>query len=134
MSVTSIVVVSLVAMAALAWLAWRQRRSLRWPGDAECLEIMRQEGVDLSKPRRIEFHLHFPSREAALEAERAVAAAGFASQVGGGPGLPDAILCASKVLMPNKAEFRNVRKQLGAVARQHGGSYKGCFPRGGGEA
>ena len=134
MSLTSIVVVGLVLMAALAWLAWRQRRSLRWPGDAECLEIMRQEGVDLSKPRRIEFHLHFPTPQAALEAARAVEAEGFASQVGAGPGLPDAILCASKILMPNKAEFRAVRKQLGAVARNHGGTYMGCFPRGGGDA
>jgi len=128
---TTVVLVTGIAIAALAWLAWMQRRGARWPSDAECIAILRQAGVDLTKPRKLDFHLHFATRVIALEAERTAREAGFATRVGGGPGLPDAILCASRTLVPSVGELRAVRKQLEAVARRHGGRYEGCLPRGG---
>jgi len=113
---------------AVAYLAWTQRRSLRWPGDAELLDGMRNEGVDLSKPHAIEFHLHFPSRQVALDAERAAVAEGYETQVSAGEGLPVAILCAKRSLVPNKSALRAIRAQLDALARQYGGTYEGWIP------
>jgi hypothetical protein len=122
--------VGLAVLAAVALLAWTQHRALRWPSDAECAEILRQEGVDPSKPRMIDFHVHFPSREMALRAERAIQDLGFEVHVGGGPGSPRAILCARKMLLPTKAALRAVRRELGPLSRTFGGSYQGCLPRG----
>jgi len=125
-----IVIVSIAVALALAveYVAWIQRRSLRWPSDADLLEGMRRDGIDLSKPHTIEFHLHFASREVALEAERAVVAEGYETQVSAGEGLPTAILCAKRSLVPNKSELRAVRAQLVALARRYGGTYEGWFP------
>jgi len=128
MNVLAILALALIAI--LVYIGWRQRRSLRWPSDAECLEIMRQEGIDLSRPRTLEFWLNFPSREAALGAQPAAVAAGFeASVAGGGPGSPQPALIARKLLLPTKAELSAVRATLVEVARKHGGTYVGCFPR-----
>ena len=94
-----------------------------------CLEIMRQEGIDLSKPRRLEFYLLFPSREVAASAVPAVVAEGYEAQVCGGPGSPQPSIVARKVLLPTKAELLAVRKQLVTLSRKYGGTYQGCFPR-----
>jgi len=129
MTVLLVVAVVLAFVFVLAYLEWVSRRSLRWPGDSECLEIMRQEGADLSKPRMLEFHLLFPSREVAVDAAPAFVAAGYEEQVCGGPGSPQPSIVARKVLLPTKAELLTVRKELVALSRKYGGTYQGCFPR-----
>ena len=128
MSLIAIVSVAIAIALAVAYLALTQRRSLRWPSDTELLEGMRRDGIDLSKPYAIEFHLHFPSRQVALEAERAVIAEGYEAQVGAGEGLPTAIVCAKRSLVPSKAELRAVRSQLAALAHRYGGTYEGWLP------
>jgi hypothetical protein len=128
MSLIAVVSVAVALAIAVAYLAWTQRRSLRWPSDAELLEGMRREGVDLSKPHTIEFHLHFPSRQAALDAERAVVTEGYEARVSAGEGLRVAILCAKRSLVPNKSELRAISAQLVALAGQYGGTYEGWFP------
>jgi len=130
MNIFVIVSAVLVSAIALACLAWMQRRGLNWPSDAECLEIMRQEGIDMSKPRSLEFHLLFPSRQVAVDAEHAVVGAGYEAQVfGGGPGAASSGIVARKVLVPTKAELLAVRRQLAPLSRKYGGTYQGCFPR-----
>jgi hypothetical protein len=125
--VVAAIVVALVLV--LAYIEWASRRHLRWPSDAECIDIMRQGGADLSKARTLEFHLHFPSRQVAIDAERAVVAAGYEAQVCAGPGAPHNLLVARKSIMPTKAELLVVRKQLVALSRKYGGTYQGCSPR-----
>jgi hypothetical protein len=129
MNVFVVVVVVLAFVLVFAYLEWASRRRLRWPSDSECLEIMRQEGTDLSKPRMLEFHLLFPSREVAVNAAPAVVAEGYEAQVCGGPGSPQPSIVAKKVLLPTMAELLTVRKQLVALSRKYGGTYQGCFPR-----
>src|SRR5690349_9494994 len=119
-----LIVLAVAVIAILVYIGWSQHRSLRWPSDAECLEIMRQEGIDLSSPRMLEFWLNFPSREAALGAQPAAVAAGFEANVaGGGPGSAQPSLIVRKLLLPTKAELSAVRATLVEVARQHGGTY-----------
>jgi hypothetical protein len=130
MSIYVIVAVVLVSVLVLGYLEWASRRNLGWPSDAECIEIMRQEGVDLSKPRTLEFHLLFPSRQVAVDAEPTVIAAGFEAQVfGGGPGAASSGIVARRLLLPTKVELLTVRRQLTPVARKYGGTYQGCYPR-----
>ena len=131
MSAFAIVAVTIVALvAALAYINWTQRRSLRWPSDDDCLRIMQQEGVDLSRPHMLEFWLNFPSREAASSASPEAVAAGFEARVfGGGPGSPTPGLVATKLLLPTKAELSAVRTRLTELAGKYGGNYMGCFPR-----
>ena len=126
MLVVVVVVVAMLAVA-VAYLARVQRNSTRWPSDAEGLAELRRNGIDLSKPRAFEFYLHFPSREIALKAERVIADEGYEVQVSAGPGLPVAILCATKSLVPREEELRAVRAQLVALSHKFGGSYEGWF-------
>lgn len=130
MMLIAIVAVVLALVVAVALLARQQRASVRWPSDAEGLEEMRRRGVDLSKPCAFEFHLHFSSREVAVDAERAIVGEGYEAKVSGGPGLPVAIVCVKKSLVPTEAELLAVRMQLVALSRRYGGSYQGWFGSG----
>jgi hypothetical protein len=117
--------VALVVTFAGVWLL----RPRAWPSDAEVLHIMRQDGVDTSRAQRLEFDLRFPTREAAAEAQPALAALGFEARVSGGPGAPHPLLSASRTLVPTEQALRDVRVQLVAFARAHGAEYRGCVPR-----
>jgi hypothetical protein len=130
MSVYVVVAVVLALVLTLGYLEWASRRNMRWPSDAECIEIMRQEGVDLTKPRVLEFYLLFPSRQVAVDAEPSVIAAGYEARVcGGGPGAASASIVARRLLVPTKAELLAVRGQLVPLSRKYGGTYQGCYPR-----
>src|SRR5690242_4175586 len=132
MSFWAICLTAIAALVAVfAYVEWSQRRHLRWPSDKECVEIMRQDGVDLSQPRMLEFWLDFPSRDLASKAIPEATAQGFEASVsGGGPGSPQPLLVVRKQLIPATVELAQVRERLTPLARKYGGSYRGCFPRG----
>lgn len=127
---TAIVAVVLALVAGFALLEWRQRASSRWPTDAEGLEDMRRRGVDLSKPCEFLFHLHFPSREVAVEAQQEMAREGYEAKVSAGPGAPHNIVCVKKSLVPTEAELRAVHRHLATLSRKYGGRYQGWFGSG----
>lgn len=114
----------LAAVALVSVLILRRRRDDRNPSDGDVLAYLRKNGSDLSKPHTVEFFLHFPMRTSALRAAESIEAAGFRTFVGPGPGTEYHVLCATREMIPVKAELAAIRARFDMLASSFGGTYE----------
>ncbi len=121
MNVPRVLIVGVLATLFLVAATFVKRWLLRLRDDQYALSDLERSGADMSKPQSMAFHLHFPSRDAAVEAESSVRAAGYSVQIGGGDSVPFVILCAVKEVVPTLAQLSAVRSELGDLGRKYGG-------------
>ncbi len=113
-----------VAVALAIVLVLRRKRARRKPTDAEVLARLRKQGSDLSKPHRVEFFLHFPTRTSAVRAAESVQAAGFSTELGLGTGTEHHVVCATREMVPDKSALADIRARFDVLASSFGGTYE----------
>ncbi len=94
--------------------------------DARVIELLRQNGSDLTKPHRIDFFFVLPTRPSAESLAKEVQSLGFS--VIGIKRLRDSLLWelqAQRLSVPELASMRLTTVQLTALAAQFGGEYEG---------
>ena len=111
------------------WLRRPRTRSAQY-GEAEAdravLEQLRRDGVDLTRPRTIEFFLYFPSREAAESAGHALREDGFTiGEAGERSEEQKWLVLATRTMAPELAALTEARRVLDVVAGRYGGEYDG---------
>jgi hypothetical protein len=122
------IVLFLVAALLVGVFAFGSRRSTAARPrsvDAEVIEQLRQAGSDLSKPHEIEFFLYFPAEANAEAAAKALPDRGFSHRVTRAARGTESLLLLTRPMIPDEAGLAQLRRELDAIARQHGGKYDG---------
>jgi len=123
--VALIVMFVLLALIVLGRAAIRSARHVL--ADSEGLETLRRRGVDMNRPCKFDFHLHFANREVAVAAAEAISAAGYQTHVSAGEHAAASIVCVSQSLLPTEPELRASRRRLAELARPFNGRYQAWF-------
>lgn len=109
------------ALAALVALGCARKDA-----DERVLDRLRTEGMDLTKPRTVEFFLYFGKEEDARKAADQIKALGFQIDIQKPAGSAPNWLChASKSMVPDLASLRQIRLQFDPIATSQSGVYDG---------
>ena len=93
--------------------------------DAMAVQRLAKSGSDLSKLHRVEFHLSFPSENAAADAVARLEELAFATTLERDDATDEWVVLAAKTMYPVQSDLAGLRKQLESVAVEGGGSYEG---------
>ena len=94
--------------------------------DAEVLERLKSEGVDLTKPRTVDFFFYFDKEENAKKAADQILALGFETSISPPHGSQPNWLChATKSMTPELGQLQGLRRQFDSIASGLGGDYDG---------
>lgn len=131
MSVPLLLLLGALGIGMMLHARYRQRR-LPDP-DADALEELVADGVDLSQPTALEFGFYFPTLDAAERVRRSLEARGFVATVTP-EGEADRWACLAVVTMiPDRARLAELRGELSALAGAERGWYVGWRASGAGE-
>lgn len=93
--------------------------------DALLLKRLASSGSDLGKLHRFEFHLRFPSHEAAADAIAKLIELAFLPEDGAEQDGDGWVVRARKNLYPVESDLRGLRDKLDVIAAEGGGVYEG---------
>lgn len=94
--------------------------------DAEILDRLKAQGVDLTKPQTIDFFLFFGSQPDATKAADQIRPMGFTIEIRSPRGsAPDWVCHASKTMIPEAPALRTLRQKFETIASAQSGGYDG---------
>ena len=91
----------------------------------QVLESMREDGVDLTRPRDIDFHLSMPSNDAGMEVARAVNALGFQTKLSKDEATSTWTVECTRKMVPYEPEITKTERILDELAKPYGGFIDG---------
>ncbi|MGD1018834.1 MAG: ribonuclease E inhibitor RraB [Verrucomicrobiia bacterium] len=98
----------------------------RKPGPDEAVLVqLKNAGVDLSKPRTVEFFLYLPTQATAEEAADQVRKDGFQAEVKPSAKGGDWLCFMTKTMPPTLPELQKIRRDFEAIATTLHGQYDG---------
>jgi regulator of RNase E activity RraB len=97
--------------------------------DGVLLVKLAKSGSDLSKLHKVDFHLHFPTQEAAESAASQLAELAFATEIEGSDSGDEWKVLASKRMFPVERDLMGLRDKLNAIAEAEHGKYDGWQAR-----
>ncbi len=93
--------------------------------DQQVLEVLAEQGSDLTKAHPIDFYLYFPERHRADDAARLLTTEGFEAVVRPGAQGSDWLCLVSASVVPTAENITAMRTRFETLARQGGGEYDG---------
>lgn len=93
--------------------------------DAQVLAELARSGMDLSKPRRLEFILRFQNEDDVGTAASQLEELAFTSTIEQDDADGVWAVLAAKTMYPVESDLAGLREKLQVVARQNHGSYEG---------
>lgn len=97
--------------------------------DGVLLDKLAKSGSDLSKLHRVDFHLHFPTQEAAESAASQLTELAFTTEIEGSDSGEEWKVLASKRMFPVERDLMGLRDKLNAIAEAEHGKYDGWQAR-----
>jgi hypothetical protein len=93
--------------------------------DQAAIAALQEQGVDLSRPRLLEFAFYFPSLEGAQRAWNRLAGQGFKGKLEPAGRGKDYFLFARKPVLVDAPTLQEMRAAFQSLARENGGRYEG---------